>query len=119
VATFVSAAPNTQHGFMGFGFTLHARGKEQWMIVRLVMPGGPADRAGIKQGDMITLMNGNPIAFTDPVSVLDDFANRRPGERVSFAIVRNQKPIAATVIVGEMSPQDYERWKRTRAALRP
>ncbi len=45
-----------------------------------VEPGGPADRAGVHSGDVVTRMNGTRLAVTDPADA-DNFESR-PGRRL-------------------------------------
>jgi hypothetical protein len=48
--------------------------------VEAVTPGGPADRAGVRSGDIITRMNGVRLGVTEPAD-LQDFESR-PGRRL-------------------------------------
>lgn len=50
-------------------------------LVSGVTPGGPADRAGIRSGDLITRLNGTRLAATDGGSD-DDREQSRPGLRL-------------------------------------
>ncbi len=69
-------------------------------LVASVVPGGPAQAAGIKQGDVILAMNGHKIAnSTDlPVRV----ASLEPGTRVHLTIWRNHAKHEITVKLGAM-----------------
>jgi Do/DeqQ family serine protease len=56
-------------------------------VVSQVIPGGPADKAGIKSGDVITHVN------TEPVDGSADLRNtiglKRVGEKVKLSLIRN------------------------------
>ena len=67
----------------------------QGALVADVWPGGPADRAGLRQGDVITTVDGQPAA--DATSVNYAVGTRRPGEAVSVAVRRGGKPETLTV----------------------
>jgi S1-C subfamily serine protease len=64
------------------GNTIGGRGT----VVSSVQPGGPAARAGISEGDVITQVNGQPTPNTSALStVLVGFS---PGQTVQVAFVR-------------------------------
>ncbi|MEO7601912.1 MAG: Do family serine endopeptidase [Sphingomicrobium sp.] len=69
--------------------------KDTGEIVRSVVPGGPADRAGIKQGDVILRVNGQPVTPEQTVSYL--IANTPVGLRVPLDIVRAGKRMTLQV----------------------
>jgi len=54
---------------------------------RAITPGGPAARAGLRPGDVITSFGGQPIASGDVL--LDAIRSRQPGTRVSVRFSRN------------------------------
>jgi serine protease Do len=56
-------------------------------IVSSVAPNSAADRAGIKQGDVIESFNGQPVHDTN--SLRNHVAETAPGSTVELAIVRN------------------------------
>jgi S1-C subfamily serine protease len=49
-----------------------------------VQPGGPAARAGIKSGEVITAIGGQPVSSAADVS--DLLATLRPGQTVSVSL---------------------------------
>ena len=52
------------------------------VLVNSVQPGGPAERAGIRAGDVITALNGQPI--DDPNSFRNRVASTPPGTEVKL-----------------------------------
>lgn len=52
-----------------------------------VTPGGPADRAGIEAGDVITRFNGRPVTAPDELIVA--IRAQEPGDTVTLTIRRN------------------------------
>lgn len=65
-----------------------------------VVEGGPADKAGLKRGDVITEYDGkkieNPSLFKNMV------ASTRPGKTVRIRLVRDGSTLTTTVVVGEL-----------------
>ncbi len=60
-----------------------------------VIAGSPADKAGIKRGDIITAINGVKVGSAGTVSSL--IGEYAPGDTVQLAIIRDGKEIAVNV----------------------
>ena len=74
-------------------------GFKNGVLVQQVQPGGPADKAGIKPGDIITTIDGRSIKDGD--DLVNDIAGRRPGSSIRLGFVRDGKPQDGTVTVGD------------------
>jgi putative serine protease PepD len=71
------------------------------VLVSAIVPGGPAAKAGIKQGDIILAIDGEPTPTADVlVSVL---ANLHPGQKVPVKLRRHGKEVTVTVTLGELT----------------
>jgi serine protease Do len=68
-------------------------------LVRQVPEGGPADKAGIKRGDVITAFDGKKIA--DSVELRNLVAQAPPGTKVTVTLIREGKEMNVTVVLGE------------------
>jgi S1-C subfamily serine protease len=95
-------------GYLGLGFMsipapAQVRGSEagtqRCLIVLRVEPEGPASRAGVLVGDLITALDAKPVEDTDDVQRL--LAPERVGSRVTAAINRGGKSIEVGIAVGE------------------
>ena len=73
--------------------------KDQGELVRSVVPGQAAARAGLQQGDVILRVNGQEVTPNETVSFL--IANTTVGARVPVDIIRNGRRQAVTVVVGQ------------------
>ncbi|MGA7109939.1 MAG: PDZ domain-containing protein, partial [Terracidiphilus sp.] len=69
------------------------------VLVQQVQPGGPADKAGLKPGDIITQVDGRPIKDGD--DLVNEIASRKPGSSIRLGFVRDGKPTDTTVTVGD------------------
>ena len=58
-------------------------------LIAGVYPEGPADRAGIKRGDILIAVEGKPI--TNSSDMLNLIAALSPGQAATFMILRNQE----------------------------
>ena len=74
-------------------------GFKNGVLVQQVQPGGPADKAGIKPGDIITTIDGRSIKDGD--DLVNDIAGRRPGSTIRLGFLRDGKDQDATVTVGD------------------
>jgi putative serine protease PepD len=71
------------------------------VLVSAIVPGGPAAKAGIKQGDIILAIDGKPTPTADVlVSVL---ANLHPGQKVPVKLRRHGREVTVTVTLGELT----------------
>jgi serine protease DegQ len=64
-----------------------------------VVRGGPADRAGVRPGDVLRTIGGKPV--TDSASMLNQVAALKPNERVVIEVLRNGQPLRFTVTIGK------------------
>jgi serine protease Do len=78
--------------------------KDSGEIVRSVVPGGPAARAGLVQGDVIVKVNGQAVTPDQTVSYL--VANTQVGSRVPLEIVRGGKRATVSVQVAERPTEE-------------
>ena len=75
-------------------------------FVSEVAEGSPAARAGLKRGDVITSVNGQPIATA--ADVVDAISTKAIGASVSIGLVRDGKPQQIRVGVGELPSAGQE-----------
>ncbi|WP_269509363.1 S1C family serine protease [Burkholderia sp. IMCC1007] len=71
-------------------------------IVAGVLQGGPADKAGIKPGDILVSVNGEQI--TDTTKLLNTVAQIKPGTPTKVHVVRKGKEFDVSVVIGKRPP---------------
>jgi putative serine protease PepD len=69
------------------------------LYVQAVTPGGPADRAGLRAGDVITRVGGTDVASADDLLVKT--LTSRPGDRLEVGYVRDGTAGTTTVTLAE------------------
>jgi serine protease Do len=76
------------------------RDEQSGVLIREVGGGTPAEKAGIKPGDLILGYNGKQASDVQGLRL--DISNTPPGEKVTFDIVRKGKPRKIEVTLGEL-----------------
>jgi serine protease Do len=74
-------------------------GFKNGVLVQEVQPGGPAEKAGLKPGDIITSIDGRSIKDGD--DLVNEIASRRPGSNIRMGYLRDGKPADTTVTIGD------------------
>jgi putative serine protease PepD len=64
-----------------------------------VVPGGPAEAAGVEEGDVITEVDGERVLSSDELIVT--IRSHRPGDRLVLTVERGGEEISLTVTLGE------------------
>ncbi len=67
-------------------------------LIAGVLRGGPADKAGVKPGDVLVEVQGKPVA--DPAGMLNLIAALAPGQSAKVRLKRQGQDVDATVTVG-------------------
>ncbi|MEY2661728.1 MAG: hypothetical protein RIQ35_45 [Pseudomonadota bacterium] len=69
------------------------------VLIYGVLEGGPAEKAGMKPGDVLTQVNGQ--AVNDLVTLLNRIAQTSPGDEAKINLLRKGKPMTLKVQVGK------------------
>lgn len=73
-------------------------------LVRSIVPGGAAARAGIQQGDVVVRVNGQQVTPDQTVSFL--VANTTVGSRIPIELIRSGKRMTVTAMVAERPTEE-------------
>jgi serine protease Do len=78
---------------------LRSFGADHGVVVNNVEPNSPAERAGVKPGDVITTVNGKAINGGDElVAIVSD---TEVGKRLKVELLRDKKPVNVEIEVGD------------------
>ncbi|MEJ2007996.1 MAG: Do family serine endopeptidase [Acidobacteriota bacterium] len=78
---------------------LRSFGADHGVVVNNVEPGSPAERAGLKMGDVILAINGQPINSGD--DLVEIVSGSQIGSKVKLDLLRNGKHFSASVEVAD------------------
>ena len=100
----VTIQPVTEELAQSFGLK-HAKGA----LVNDVIKGGPADKAGIKQGDVITALNGSEVKDSSHLQRL--VAEAGVGKSAKISIFRDGKPLELNITLAsaDNAPKQRQR----------
>lgn len=68
-------------------------------LIEDITPGGPADKAGLKNGDVVRKYNG--LAIADSGQLVALVTNSDPGATVNLDVLRNGNPLGVKVTLGD------------------
>ena len=95
-------------GYMGITFS---QAEEGGLVITEVKPGGPAEKAGLKENDILLKANDTELKEMDTTRFVEIIGAMRPNQMVTFQVARNGEAMTVKVKLGAR-PADFE-------ALRP
>ncbi|HVK07744.1 MAG TPA: PDZ domain-containing protein [Gemmataceae bacterium] len=95
-------------GYMGITFSQACEGG---LVITEIKPGGPAEKAGLKENDVLLKANDVELRDVDTTKFVDLIASMRPNQVVTFQVARNGEGMTVKLKLGAR-PADFE-------ALRP
>lgn len=81
-------------------------GDQGAIVVSEVLDGSPAEKAGLKDRDILLSIDGRPLPRLKPDSVVVDYVGRevlrrRPGDTIVFGVLRNSERTSVKVVLGD------------------
>jgi putative serine protease PepD len=103
VAAQLSVRGSARHGWLGLWATDDTERVGGGARVQGVVPGSPADHAGIVQGDVIVDVGkgGSTTAVSSVAQLMSEVGRRKPGERVSVTLYRDGGKRRVAVELGD------------------
>ena len=103
---------SVQRGYLGVGIqqidedlaTAFNVPRNTGELISRVEPGEAADKAGIRQGDIVLKVAGQDVTPDQTLSFL--VANQAPGSRIPIELIRDGRRTTVTATVGTRPPED-------------
>jgi len=73
--------------------------RHQGAVISRIVKGSPADRAGLKVGDIVTGVNGREVQKT--TDLRNAVGLLRVGEKVTLKVLREGRPVTITAVIAE------------------
>lgn len=80
---------------------------KEGVLVNGVMPGSPAEKAGLKRGDVIREFNGMKVSSQE--ALVDAVGRTPPKTAVKVRLIREGKPAELSLVTGEMPAEPGEK----------
>lgn len=81
--------------------------EEQGILIAKVIPGSPAAKAGLRAGDVIRKINGQPVKKAEDIQQAVE--GSQAGSNIQIEVRRNQQDVALTVQPGAFPVQQAQR----------
>jgi serine protease Do len=102
------------HGYMGIGISdvtpenakfFHVDNNEG-AVISQVEGGSPAEKAGLKVGDVITELDGQKVSDASQLQI--EVGQKQPGSSIKLEVLRDGKSVSVPVTLEEMGSRDKE-----------
>ena len=98
IAEELIATGHAVHGSLGANGRSVIAGLQEGAYLEQVIPGGAADKAGLRDGDVVVVANGQPVLGFDQLTVV--VQELKPGDKVSVTYYRGPAKKTATITLG-------------------
>lgn len=90
----------TSHAYLGVSLAETGAGAA---LVSAVVANGPAASAGLRQGDLVTAVDGK--AIPDPNGLIAAIASHKPGDKLTLTVQRGSQQLTVTATLGTQPSQ--------------
>jgi putative serine protease PepD len=102
VADKIVAGDSTEAGFLGVEGQ-DASGSRAGASITSVSSGSPADQAGLAEGDVVTALDGGPVASM--IDLAAKVRTHQPGDTVALTVLRDGRERTVSVTLGTAPPR--------------
>ncbi|HEX4826416.1 MAG TPA: PDZ domain-containing protein [Candidatus Polarisedimenticolaceae bacterium] len=86
-------------GYLGIDSREYTKSDDGGAYVQMVIDGSPADKAGVKEGDVIVGFNGEVVR--GPGKLTEKIHAAKPGDKIKLDVKRDGKPVSLQVTIGD------------------
>jgi serine protease Do len=113
------------HGYMGIGISdvtpenakfFHVENNEGALVTQ-VESGSPAEKAGLKVGDVITELDGQKVSDASQLQI--EVGQKQPGSSIRLQVLRDGKNVSVPVTLEEMGSRDHQGKEAVRSNGKP
>lgn len=102
----VAKKQDSQNGlYSGVGMIMNAKKKP--IVVRMLIAGGPADKAGVRRGDQIIKLD-NIDCLKAPAKEIGDYTRLHMGQLIRLTVCRQGKQLEVAMVPGKMVVQSVK-----------
>jgi C-terminal processing protease CtpA/Prc len=98
---------NPDRGMIGVVFSDDDSTGAKGLRVDAVTPGGPADKSGIRHGDVIMAIDGKSVANGNRIELPDNFQNLKIGQNIALSVLRDGKKNEIAVKAERREPYNF------------
>jgi S1-C subfamily serine protease len=80
------------------------------MTVKRVLPGSPAETAGLRAGDVLVAVNGARFAADDKQAVKAAYKSFAPGGTATYSVLRGGQEQTVSVTLGRVPDEVLAQW---------
>jgi putative serine protease PepD len=95
VIPFLEKGQKVPHAYLGVGTNNTEQGGA---LIGTIVAGGPADKGGLKEGDRVVQIGGQPVRSADDLSATVN--DHKPGDKVQIVVERGGQRRTLTVTLG-------------------
>lgn len=103
VALLIAFSAHAAQGKLGF--TVDAKFDRKVLdadikqvVVKSVAPASPAERAGMKAGDVLQQINGTPLVGSSARRFFGTMGKVQPGDKIALVVLRDGKAVALNLV---------------------
>lgn len=97
-----------KYDLIGVGVTLMPNAQKDIIVGAPPIAGSASDKAGLKQGDFVTAVNGKPTRGRNAFDIIDQIGENPNSKTVTFSILRDNGPSTLDSIGNPDSSQTFD-----------
>jgi len=80
------------------------------LTIKRVVPGSPAEAAGLQAGDVLVALNGTPFGAENKDKIKASYKAMTPGAKAAYTVQRGGQEREVSVTLGSLPPEVLAQW---------